>query len=375
VIPVSAPLLDGNELKYVRDCIETGWISSVGEYVERFEQMWAEYCGMRFGIAVSSGTAALQISIDALKLGPGDEVIMPSFTIISCALAVVRAGATPVLVDCDPDTYCMDVNQVAAAITPRTGALMPVHMYGHPVDMDPLLDIAERHGLAIIEDAAEAHGSEYLSRRESSPGWRRSGSFGTISAFSFYANKVVTTGEGGMLLTNDEALAKRCRSLRDLGLKSPRFEHDELGYSSRMTNVQAAIGVAQLERIPAILDRKREIGAEYNRLLAGVNGIKLPTTREWARPNFWMYGIVLTDAVTMDADALASALDREGIQTRPFFLGMHQQPSLRKLGLFAGASFPVTERLRKRGLYLPSGAGLTHDEVERVAAAVAGALR
>src|SRR5437764_7886780 len=259
MIPVGEPLLAGNELEYVRDCIATGWISSAGAYVPRFERDWADYCGAKHGVAVASGTAALQLAVDALRLGPGDEVILPSFTIISCALAVVRAGATPVVVDCDPATYTIDPEAVAAAITPRTRAIMPVHLYGHPADMDPLLELADRHGLAIIEDAAEAHGVEYLSRRGAGREWRRCGGFGTLAAFSFYANKLVTTGEGGMVLTDSDALAERCRSLRDLCFQPRRFEHAELGYNYRLTNLQAAIGVAQVERMAQTLAAKRRL--------------------------------------------------------------------------------------------------------------------
>jgi perosamine synthetase len=228
MIPVSESLLAGNELDYLRDCIVSGWISSAGKYIERFEQGWADYCGMKHGVAVSSGTAALQIAVDALRLEPGDEVIVPSFTVISCCLAVMRAGAKVVLVDSDPDTYCMDVGQAAAAITSRTRAIMPVHIYGHPVDMDPLLDLAERHSLAIIEDAAQAHGCEYFGRRRGLGAWHRCGSLGTLSTFSFYANKSITTGEGGMVLTDSDTLAERCRSLRNLCFGWRRFSHPVL---------------------------------------------------------------------------------------------------------------------------------------------------
>ncbi len=370
MIPVCEPLLAGNEFSYVRDCVATGWISSAGEYIERFERSWADYCGMNHGIAVSSGTAALQIAVDSLRLGPDDEVIMPSFTVISCALAVVRAGATPVVVDCDPETYCIDVDQVSAAITPRTRAIMPVHLYGHPVDMDPLMDLAERHGLAIIEDAAQAHGCEYLSRRCGIDEWRRCGGLGTLSIFSFYANKLVTTGEGGMVLTNDAALAGRCRSLRNLCHQSRRFHHAELGYNYRLTNIQAAIGLGQIERMSEILWRKRDIGAKYDALLSPVAAIKLPSQRERARVNYWMYAVVLRDHVEMDALVFAARLKEKGVDTRPFFLGMHEQPVLRARGLFAGLRLPVTERLHRRGLYLPSGLTLTNAQIEIVVGAV-----
>lgn len=374
MIPVSTPTLIGNETAYVTDCVEIGWISSTGKYVERFEQDWAKYCGMRYGIAVSSGTAALQIAVDALRLGPGDEVIMPSLTIISCVLAVLRAGAIPVVVDCDPETYCIDVDQAAAAVTPRTRAIMPVHMYGHPANMDALLSLAEKHGLAIIEDAAQAHGSEYFSRRGMDEGWHRCGGLGTLSTFSFYANKLVTTGEGGMVLTNSDELAERCRSLRNLCFKSRRFCHDELGYNYRLTNIQAAIGVAQIERIAETILRKRAVGAHYDALLASVETLKLPSVRGWARVNSWMYAVVLTDEATMDAFEFAACLKEEGVDTRPFFMGLHEQPVLRARGLFRGLHLPVTERLCRRGLYLPSGQALTTMQIERVASTVKGVL-
>ena len=373
MIPVSEPLLAGNELDYVRDCIETGWISSAGKYVTRFEQCWADYCGMRHGVAVSSGTAALQIAVDALRLRPGDEVIMPAFTIISCALAVVRAGAVPVLVDSDPQTYCLDVDQVAAAVTSRTRALMPVHIYGHPADMDPLTELAEKRGLAIIEDAAEAHGCEYLSRRHGGR-WLRCGGLGTLSTFSFYANKLVSTGEGGMVLTNSDELAERCRSLRNLCFQPRRFYHEELGYNYRFTNVQAALGLAQAERLTEILDRKRRIAALYDDLLANVSGIKLPPRHDWAAVNYWMYNLVLADDLAVDAMTVATQLEAHGVETRPFFMGLHQQPALRSRGLFTNSRFAVAERLSQRGLCLPSGAGLTDQQVGQVARAVKSVL-
>jgi perosamine synthetase len=374
MIPVSEPLLAGNELAYVRDCIATGWISSSGAYIERFEQIWSHYCGMKHAVAVSSGTAALQVAVDALRLGPGDEVILPSFTIISCALAVVRAGAIPVVVDSDPQTWCIDPEQAAAAITPRTRAIMPVHIYGHPADMDPLFDLAERHGLAIIEDAAQAHGCEYLSRRGGNPAWRRCGGLGTLAAFSFYANKLVTTGEGGMVLTDDAGLAERCRSLGNLCFQPRRFEHQELGYNYRLTNLQAAIGVAQVERLADTLAAKRHIGARYDAALAGVRGLELPARRDWARVNCWMYAIVLADDVAMDASNFARRLRDQGVDTRPFFIGLHEQPALRARGLFGGLRLPVTERLSRRGLYLPSGAALTDAQIDTVAGAVRAVL-
>lgn len=374
MIPVSEPFLGANERVYVNDCLASGWISSSGSYISRFEKDWAAYCGMKHGIAVSNGTTALQIAVDALQLGPGDEVIMPSFTIISCALALVRAGATPVVVDCDPKTYCMDIEQVAAAITPRTRAIMPVHMYGHPVDMDAISALATKHGLAVIEDAAQAHGCEYFSRRGGNNSWQRCGGLGTVSTFSFFANKLVTTGEGGMVLTSDDALAERCRSLRNLCFQPARFLHEELGYNYRFTNLQAAIGVAQVERMDDILVRKRTMGMLYDMLLADVPELILPVQEDWARINYWMYAIQLKDHVDMDAFQLAAALKDRGVETRPFFLGMHEQPVFHKLGLFKELSLPVSERLYRRGLYLPSGVGITETQIRTVVEAVKDVL-
>lgn len=375
MIPVSTPTLSGNEAAYLRDCVQSGWISSAGTYVERFERDWADYCGMRHGVAVSSGTAALQIAVDALKLGPGDEVIMPSLTIISCALAVVRAGAVPVVVDCDPETYCIDVDQVAAAVTPRTRAIMPVHMYGHPADMDTLLSLAERHGLAIIEDAAQAHGSEYFSRRSDGGDWRRCGSLGTLSAFSFYSNKLITTGEGGMVLTNSAELSERCRSLRNLCFQPRRFYHEDLGYNYRLTNMQAAIGVAQVERIANTLMTRRGIGTRYDKFLAPLTALKLPACMSWARVNCFAYAVVLMDGVDMDAVEFAARLREKGVDTRPFFMGLHEQPVLRARGLFQGLHLPTTERLYRRGLYLPSGGALSEAQVRAVAGAIEEVLK
>lgn len=371
MIPVNEPRLDGRELEYVTECLQTGWISSAGRFIEAFEDSWATYCGRRYGIAVSNGTVALQLAVAALDLEPGDEVIMPAFTIISCAMAIVYAGGVPVLVDADPATWCMDVSQVEARITPRTRAIMPVHIYGHPVDMDPLLEIADRHGLAIVEDAAEAHGAEFLSSRGPSPAWRRCGSFGELSCFSFYANKLVTTGEGGMVVTDSEALARRLRRLRNLAfIPERRFLHEELGFNFRLTNTQAAIGLAQVERIDETVERKRSIGARYREALASLPGIRLQTERPWARSVWWMNGLVLDPSSGHTAASLARILAELGVETRPFFLGMDRQPALRARGWFEGESYPVTDELAELGLYLPSGVALTQGQQETVIAAV-----
>jgi len=376
VIPVSEPVLRGREAEYVAECLNTGWISSSGRFIEAFEDAWASYCGRRFGVAVGNGTVALQLAVTALRIGPGDEVIMPTFTIISCALAAIYAGATLVLVDADPDTWCMDVSQVEAKITSRTRAIMPVHIYGHPVDMDPLLRLAQRHGLAVIEDAAEAHGAEYLSSEDGGGKWCRCGSFGEMSTFSFYANKLVTTGEGGMVVTDDERLARRLRSLRNLAFAPERrFLHRELGFNFRLTNVQAAIGLAQVEQIDETVTRKRAIGHRYAAALSRVSGIRLQPERDWAKSVYWMNGLVLDRETGLDARALGERLRALGVETRPFFVGMHRQPALLERGLFVGETYPIADEIAEQGLYLPSGVGLTDDQVDAVAGATVAALR
>jgi perosamine synthetase len=327
---------------------------------------------MKFGIAVSNGTTALQVALGCLELGTGDEVIMPAFTIISCAMAIVEHGLVPVLVDSDPRTWCMDVSQIEARITNRTRAIMPVHIYGHPIDMDPLLELAKKHNLAVIEDAAEAHGAEYLSGRKGAvASWKRCGGMGHISTFSFYANKLITTGEGGMVLTNDSIIAEKARSLRNLCFRPERrFFHTELGYNYRMTNMQAALGVAQLERFEQIIAKKRWMGATYTERLKEIPGMQLPVEESWAKQVYWMYGLVLNESRGMDAAEFARRLDEQGVQTRPFFLGMHEQPVFWAHGLFKGECYPVAERIAKQGLYLPSGLALTNAQLEETCNAV-----
>ena len=359
VIPVNEPRLGEREVELVTEALRAGWISGAGPHIQEFEGQWAAYCGRKHGIAVANGTVALQLAVSLLDLQPGDEVIMPSFTIISCALPVVLASAVPVLVDSNPATWTMDVEQVEQRISSRTRAILPVHIYGHPVDMDPLLELADRHRLAVIEDAAEAHGALYKGRR--------CGSFGTTSCFSFYANKLVTTGEGGMLLVDDDALAERARKLRNLGFEPPRrFVHRELGYNFRLTNVQAALGLAQLERMDDIVSRKRWMGHAYTDRLRDLAAIELQVEEPWVSSVFWMYGLVVREETGLDAQTLAERLLERGVETRPFFVGMHAQPVLLERGLFAGESYPVTDRLARQGLYLPSGLALELEQLERV---------
>ncbi len=364
MIPVNEPRLDGNELKYLTECIRTGWISSEGRFVEELERRMAHICGRRFGIAVANGSVALDAAVLAAGIEDGDEVILPSFTIISCAAAIVRAGGVPVVVDSDPSTWNMDVRQIESKVTSRTKAILPVHIYGLPVDMDPLLEIARRHDLAVIEDAAEVIGQTYKGRP--------CGSFGEVSTLSFYPNKHVTTGEGGMILTDDERLAERCRSLRNLCFQpGRRFVHEELGFNFRMSNLQAAVGVAQAERIDESIRRKREIGARYRDLLRDVATLELPLQRtEYADNIYWVFGVVLRDDVPFDAAAAMKKLADLGIGTRPFFWPMHEQPVLRRMGWFENERCPVAERLARRGFYLPSGLALTNEQIDHVAGAV-----
>jgi perosamine synthetase len=368
IIPVNEPLLGERELEYVTECLRTGWISSAGRFIEDFEDRWAYYCGMQFGVAVSNGTAALQVALRCLDLKPGDEVIMPTFTIISCALAIVNSGAIPVLVDSDPRTWCMNVTQVESKITERTRAIMPVHIYGHPVDMDPLFDLARKYNLVIVEDAAEVHGAEYLSGRNSkNPDWMRCGGMGDISTFSFYANKLITTGEGGMVLTNNKEYATKARGLRNLCFRPDRrFYHTELGYNFRLTNLQASLGLAQLERFDEIVAKKRWLGHAYTERLKDIACLQLPVEEPWAKQVYWMYGLVVDESTGMNAAEFSNRLQALGVQTRPFFLGMHEQPVFLDRGLFTGEHYPIAERIAKQGLYLPSGLALTEAQLEEV---------
>jgi len=360
-IPVNEPLLDGNEKKYLLECIETGWISSEGPFIKAFEQKFAARMGRKHGIAVCNGTAAIDAAVEALGIGPGDEVIMPTFTIISCIAQIVRNGGKPVLVDSDPITWNMDVTQIEAKITPRTKAIMIVHIFGLPVDVDPVLDIAKRHGLKVIEDAAEMHGQTYKGKP--------CGSFGDISTFSFYPNKHITTGEGGMILTDDDDLAETCRSLRNLCFQpDKRFVHERLGWNLRMTNMQAALGLAQLERLDEFVERKRKMGALYTELLKDVTGLQLPLAKtEYSENIYWVYGIVLDEALGFDAVEVMKKLAEKGVGTRPFFCPMHQQPVLIKMGVASKEAYAISESIYKRGFYIPSGMNLNVQQINEAA--------
>ena len=377
MIPVNEPLLNGNERKYLNECLDTGWISSEGPFINKFEDGFSKRVGRRSGIAVTSGSTALEAAVAALGIGKGDEVVMPTFTIISCAAAIVRAGVKPILIDSDPLTWNMDINQLQERLQDeierqgnnRIKAIMVVHIYGLPVDMDPVIELANKYGLMVIEDAAEVQGQTYKGRP--------CGSFGELSCFSFYPNKHITTGEGGMIVTDDGRLADRCRSLRNLCfLPHQRFLHEELGWNFRMTNLQAAIGIAQLERLDEHVARKRVMGKKYTELLRDIRGIQLPLSEtQYAENIYWVYGIVLKEDTPMSAREAMSRLAEKGIGTRPFFYPMHLQPVFHKMGLFENESYPVAERLSERGFYIPSGLALTEEQMNIVTEKVKEILR
>lgn len=359
MIPVNTPLLSGNEKKYLLECIETGWISSEGPFISQFENAFSTYVDRKYGIAVSNGSAALDIAVKALELGQGDEVIVPTFTIISPVQSIVTAGAKPILVDSDPITWNMDVNQIESKINSKTKAILVVHIYGLPVDMDPILDLCEKHKLFLIEDAAEMHGQTYKGKK--------CGSFGTISTFSFYPNKHITTGEGGMIVTNDEKLNDRCKKLRNLAFepKGRRFVHEEIGWNYRMTNLQAALGLAQLEKIDTHIIKKREIGKAYQAGLEKIEGFQLPLAKtEYADNIYWVFGLVAESQEL--SEQTVRKLNDQQIGTRPFFWCMHEQPVFNKMGLFQNESYPVAEKMARNGFYLPSGLGLEMNEIFNV---------
>ncbi len=368
-IPVNEPLLDGKERQYLLECIDSGWISSEGPFVVQFEQEFAKKVGRKHGIAVSSGSAAIDVAVESLELKPGDEVIMPSFTIISCITQIIRSGLIPVLVDSDPNTWNMDATQIESKITSRTKAIMIVHIYGLPVDIDPVLDVAKSYDLKIIEDAAEMHGQTYRGKP--------CGSFGDISTFSFYPNKHITTGEGGMIVTDDNGLEEKCRSLRNLCFEQKkRFVHDRLGWNYRMTNMQAALGLAQMERLNEFIIRKREMGKLYEELLTKVENIQLPLNKtDYAENIYWVFGIVLNDKTKINAQTAMYSLGKKGIGTRPFFYPMHKQPILKKMGLFKGENYSIAENISQNGFYIPSGLAITKEQIICVANAVREVLQ
>ena len=380
MIPVAAPIIGERELAYVTDAVRSGWVSSIGPYIDRFEGAFARYLGVRHAIAVSNGTVALHLALHAMGLGPGDEVIVPDLTFAATAHTVLQTGAVPVFADVSAETWCLDPRAVERAVTPRTRAIVPVHLFGHPADMPAISAIALQAASAdrrihVLEDAAEAHGA--------SIGSTRAGALGDMGAFSFYGNKLMTTGEGGMLTTNDDALAQRCRFLKDHGMSPERrYFHTELAFNYRMTNLQAALGVAQLEQLDEFIEKKRRIMGWYREALSGVPGVTLNPETPGFRNVFWMISVVLGDQIRLERDQVCARLRAAGVDTRPFFVPMSALPHLasaRTVGVDGpgpdGAGCPVSARLSARGFNLPSGCGLTEDEVARAAGALREVLR
>ncbi len=368
-IPVNEPLLNGNEKKYLCECIDTGWISSEGPFVKEFEQKMSATVDRKYGIAVSNGTAALEVAVQALGIGEGDEVIMPAFTIISCAMSVTKVGAIPVLVDSDLYTWNMNIQEIEAKITPKTKAIMMVHLYGLPVEADKVLTLAKKYNLKVIEDAAEMYGQTYNGRP--------CGSFGDISIFSFYPNKHITTGEGGMVVTDDEQLAERCRMLRNLCFKKDvRYIHDEISDNYRFTNLQAAVGLAQLERLDEFITKKRKMGRYYTEHLKDVKGLILPIERtNYADNIYWVYGLVLEKDIPVDNRLIQKLLAEEGIGSRAFFWCMHEQPVYQRQRLFENQKYPNAEYLARKGFYIPSGLALTEEQMEQAVDGVKNVMK
>lgn len=365
-IPVAEPTIDKDDIALITAAAKSGWVSSIGQYIREFEDGFAGYCGTKYGVVTSNGTTALHLALLALGIGEGDEVIMPTLTFVATANAVKYTGASVTFVDSQPDYWCLDPEKVAAAVTPKTKAILPVHLYGHPCDMDPLTDIAKRHNLSIIEDAAEAHGAEYRGKKV--------GSLGDIACFSFYGNKVITTGEGGMCLTDDKHLLERMKVLRDHAMNpEKRYWHDEIGYNYRMTNLQAALGVSQLKKIDTFIEKKREIARWY---ASGLNELRekglvtFPTEMAWARNIYWMYSILIDDTFGLERDELMARLDEKGIDTRPLFHPVHLMPMY-----WSGQTFPVAEALSHTGISLPSSVNLTSDQVNYIAEIIKGQVR
>jgi len=351
MIPVAEPELRGNELKYVTECIETEWVSSLGKYVYAFEDKMAEMCDRRFALSVCNGTAALHLALEALGIGEGDEVIVPSMTFVATANAVSYTGATPVFIDSEKAYWQLDPEQLEGLITPRTKAIIPVDLYGHPVDMDAVIAVAQKHGLYVVEDAAESHGALYKGKP--------CGALGDVSCFSFYGNKVVTTGEGGMLLLDDEALYEKAKMLRDHAMSpTDRYYHPYIGFNYRLTNVQAAIGLAQIERLDEFVAIKRRNAAIYAEHLVGIPGVTLQPEAEWAKSVYWMYSILVDEPYSLSQGALMVELRDEGIDTRPFFHAIHTMPCHKR-----DRSLPVAEHLARTGINLPSSVKLTEDQI------------
>lgn len=363
MIPVFEPVLTEEDIQSVVAALRRGEISgSFGEALREFETEFAAYVGCKHGIATSNGTTALHLAVSAAGIGAGDEVMMSTSTNIATALAAFHNNAVTVPVDSEDVTWNLDLDLVESLITPKTRAIIPVHLFGHPVDMDRLCAIAKKHGVMVIEDAAESHGATVRGRM--------TGSFGEMACFSFYANKIITTGEGGMVTTNDDALAEKLRLLRNLAFTKPRFWHDEAGYNFRMTGYAGALGLSQVRRIDKVIEDKRRVARAYHAALSSVPGLRLPVELEWARNVYWMYAVVVEPAFGITRDELMQRLAAAGIETRTFFCGMHKQPFLRAQSGFRDVPCPVADRLWESGLYLPSAPNLTEATIGQVADAI-----
>jgi perosamine synthetase len=359
-IPLTFPVLAEPELEAVGNAVRTGWVSSSGPAIGEFEAAFAAFCETAHGVAVMNGTAALHLALEALDIGRGDEVILPDLTFAASAEAVAHAGAVPVIVDVDPVHWALDASRVEAACTSRTKAIMPVHLYGHPADMSPIMALANARGLVVVEDAAEAHGARY--------GGLRVGSIGHIGAFSFYGNKLLTTGEGGMCVTADARLADRMRHLRAHAQpEGRRYWHDEIGWNYRMTNLQAALGVAQMKRVEEVIADRRRLGRLYHEALQGSAIVSAPE-EPWAETVYWLYSVLLPTDV--DRDRVRQRLDEEGIETRPFFYPLHEMPPYRD----NDSKFPVATDLSRRGVTLPSFYGMGEADVDTVVGALREAI-
>jgi perosamine synthetase len=368
MIRVNEPLLGKEEFNKVLACLKSNWISSQGKFITEFEEKFAHFCGVKYGISTTNGTTALHLALAALGVGPGDEVLLPSFTMVATAFAVSYCGAKPVFIDSEPKTYNIDLDRVSAYLRTqekkgkiKVKVILPVHMYGHPVDMDPLLEIADKFSIAVIEDSAEAHGAEYKGKR--------CGSFGSLGCFSFYANKIITTGEGGMVVTNDPFLADKARRLKDLAhAPGKRFLHTEIGFNYRMTNLQAALGVAQLKKINTHIKKKRLIAREYIKRLKQIPGLRLPIEQPWAKSVYWMFGVLVEPAFGLGRDEFVNQLKMRGIETRSFFVPMHRQPVFNLSAKNSGhyGPYPVAEAISEQGFYLPSGLTISRDQIQYI---------
>jgi len=360
-IKVCDPDLRGNESLYIQDCMSSEWISSQGTYVNKFEEKFARFCDVKYATAVTNGTHALQLALVVLGIGPGDEVIVPTFTMVATANVVSHLGAKPVFVDAKPDTYNIDETKIEAAITPKTKAIIVVHIYGHPAEMDEVMRIAKKHNLWVIEDAAEAHGATYKGKKV--------GSIGDIGCFSFYANKMITTGEGGMVTTNSKTLSKLLYKLHNHAFDDElHFWHQYVGYNFRMTNLQAAIGCAQLERVEEMIALRRRNAKLYIQLLQDTPGIQLPIEKKEVTNTYWMFSILLDDTFPLSRDQLRQKLADHGIETRTFFIPLHLQPIyFDKKKIHA---FPVANRLSRYGLYLPSSSTLLPETIEFITSVI-----